>query len=157
MKDEIRQRKPFASAEQEAFLNIQRTADVLMRGLEGVLKPAGLTPAQFNVLRILRGAGVDGLLCHELLDRMITRHPDVTRLLDRLEARGWVTRLRDRRDRRAVAARITASGRSLLAGLDEPVTDLHRRQLSHLGEQRIKGLIALLESARDEPGKSGDT
>ncbi len=150
LKDEIRQSRPFSSAAQEAFLNLQRTADALMRGLEETLKPSGLTQTQYNVLRILRGAGGAGLLCREVAERMVTREPDMTRLLDRLESRGLATRSRDRRDRRAVTVRITRRGVELVAQLDGPVAELHMRQLSHLGDTRIRRLIALLESARIE-------
>ncbi len=152
LREEIKQTKPFAGAEQEAFLNLQRTADVLLRGLEVVLKPAGLTQSQYNVLRILRGAGREGLLCREVSDRMITRDPDMTRLLDRLESRGLVTRSRDRQDRRSIAVRISEEGKRLLSGLDEPVAELHRRQLSHLGGQKLRTLIGLLEGARERLG-----
>jgi DNA-binding MarR family transcriptional regulator len=148
LQGEIRQTKPFTSAEQEAFLNLQRTADVLLRGLEQVLKPAGLTQSQYNVLRILRGAGPTGLLCREISDRMITRDPDMTRLLDRMEARNLVTRSRDRQDRRSITVRITETGRQLVSGLDGPVAELHRQQLSHLGVRRLQSLIELLEGAR---------
>ena len=112
LKAELKQKRPFVNMEQEAFLNIQRTADALMRGLEELLKPSGLTQTQYNVLRILRGAKPDGLLCRELSERMVTRDPDITRLLDRLERRGLISRLRDRKDRRALTVRITAAGRS---------------------------------------------
>ena len=152
LRDEIKQTRPFAGAEQEAFLNLQRTADVLLRGLELVLKPSGLTQSQYNVLRILRGAGSGGLLCREISDRMITRDPDMTRLLDRLEVRSLVTRSRDRQDRRSITVRITQAGKELLAGLDEPVSDLHKQQLSHLGGERLRALIKLLEGAREQLG-----
>ncbi len=152
MKDEIRQRRPFVSAEQEAFLNLQRTADALMRGLEEALKPSGLTQTQYNVLRILRGAGAEGLLCREISERMVTRDPDVTRMLDRLEVRGLVTRSRDRKDRRGVTVRITSAGDRLVSELDQPIAELHRKQLSHLGERRLGRLISLLEGARSSSG-----
>ncbi len=151
LKDEIKQVKPFASPEQEAFLNLQRTADSLMRGLEETLKPSGLTQPQYNVLRILRGAGAEGLVCRQVSERMVTHDPDLTRLLDRLEARGLVTRSRDRKDRRAITVRITRQGAGLVSVLDEPIADLHRRQLAHLGGERIQRLIGLLEVARQVP------
>jgi DNA-binding MarR family transcriptional regulator len=149
---EIKQTKPFGGAEQEAFLNLQRTADVLLRGLEMVLKPAGLTQSQYNVLRILRGAGPDGLLCREVSDRMVTRDPDMTRLLDRLEFRKLVTRARDRQDRRSITVRITEPGKEILWSLDEPVAELHKRQLTHLGGEKLLQLIDLLEGAREQLG-----
>ena len=148
LKDEIKQARPFANPEVEAYLNLLRTTDALVRSVEEALKPSGLTQTQYNVLRILRGAGPEGLVCRELSERMVARDPDITRLLDRLEARGLVTRLRDRKDRRAVTVRITANGIRLITGLDQPIAILHRRQLSHMGQQRIHQLIRLLEDAR---------
>jgi DNA-binding MarR family transcriptional regulator len=148
LRAELKQKKPFASVEQEAFLNLQRTADALMRGLEELLKPSGLTQTQYNVLRILRGAKPDGLLCRELSERMVTRDPDITRLLDRLDMRGLISRLRDRKDRRALTVRITAAGEKLVSKLDAPVARFHCRQLSHLGELQLHRLIDLLEGAR---------
>ena len=149
LQDEIKQRSPFDSLEQEALLNLLRTADVLMRRIIAVLKPYGLSHSQYNVLRILRGAGEDGLACREIGDRMITHDPDITRLLDRLEARGLVTRTRDQQDRRIVMARVTAEGLRLLAQLDGPIEEVDRRPLEHLGESRLRALIALLEAARE--------
>jgi DNA-binding MarR family transcriptional regulator len=148
LKDEIKQGKPFANAEQEAFLNLQRTADALMRGLEEELKPFGLTQTQYNVLRILRGAGPGGLLCRELSERMVTKDPDITRLLDRLDARKLITRSRDRKDRRGVTVRSTREGEIMVSDLDAPIAELHRRQLSHLGVCRLQRLSRLLEGAR---------
>ena len=148
LKAELKQKRPFVNMEQEAFLNIQRTADALMRGLEELLKPSGLTQTQYNVLRILRGAKPDGLLCRELSERMVTRDPDITRLLDRLERRGLISRLRDRKDRRALTVRITAAGAELVSKLDDPVARLHSRQLAHLGAPQLHRLIDLLEGAR---------
>lgn len=149
---EIRQRKPFRSLEEEVYLNLLRTADALLRGSEERLKPAGLTPGQYNVLRILRGAGPRGLACGAIAERMLTRHPDITRLLDRLDARGLVTRARGARDRRVVLTRITMAGRKVLRELDEPVVRLHRGQLRHMGRRKLRQLIRLLEQARAAPG-----
>jgi DNA-binding MarR family transcriptional regulator len=144
----IGQRRPFRSLEAEAFLNIEHTADALMRGMAELLKDADLSPTQYNVLRILRGAGPGGLACGEIADRMITRDPDITRLLDRLARRGLVERMRDGRDRRVVTATITGDGSTLLGRLDEPVEQLHARQLSHLGERSLTRLVGLLEKVR---------
>lgn len=130
-------------------MNLQRAADLLLRGVEELLKPAGLTPSQYNVLRILRGAGPEGLACGEIAGRMLTRDPDMTRLLDRLDKRSLVSRVRNARDRRVVVTRITATGLKLLASLDEPVEELHEKQLRHLGRERLKQLSALLEAARE--------
>jgi DNA-binding MarR family transcriptional regulator len=148
LRDEIKQGRPFTNPEVEAYLNLLRTSDALVRGVERALKPSGLTQSQYNVLRILRGAGLGGLVCRELSERMVARDPDITRLLDRLEARGLVTRMRDRRDRRAITVRITAEGIRLADRLDRPIATLHRRQLSHMGTGRVRQLIRLLEEAR---------
>ncbi|MGA2261864.1 MAG: MarR family transcriptional regulator [Acidobacteriota bacterium] len=148
MKDEIKQQKPFSSVEEAVFLNLQRTADAFMRGFEETLKPFGLTQTQYIVLRILRGAGPQGLLCRELGKRMITRDPDVTRLLDRLETRALVARARDPKDRRAIFTRITEKGLQLLEDLAKPVAEVHRRQLEHLKKKQARRLIDLLETAR---------
>jgi DNA-binding MarR family transcriptional regulator len=140
LRNEIEQKMPFSSRAEEAFLNLQRTAAALMDGFEEMLKPYGLTHTQYNVLRILRGAGEEGLPCRELGERMITRDPDVTRLVDRMEKRGLVLRARTSRDRRIIFTRITEAGLALLSKLDEPVAEFHSRHL-----------IDLLESARNAP------
>ncbi len=136
------------SLEQQVFIEVMRTADALVRGLERVLKPAGLSLTQYNVLRILRGAGPGGLSCRETTERMLTHDPDLTRLLDRLEARALVTRSRQRRDRRVINVRVTAKGLALLRTLDQPVLEARRRQLQHLGPRRLQALARLLAEAR---------
>jgi DNA-binding MarR family transcriptional regulator len=146
---DIKQRKPFESPEHEAYLNLVRTATVLMRREAELLKSYKLTPAQFNVLRILRGAGAEGLICREIGDRMITYDPDVTKLLDRLEARRLVARERQQADRRAIVARITPDGLRLLQRVDKPMLDLVVGLLGHLGGKKLKTLSALLEGARE--------
>ena len=148
LQEEIKQTKPFTSLEAEASLNLVRVADHLMRGAEELLKLAGLSNAQYNVLRILRGAGQQGLCCREVAERMISRDPDITRLLDRLEKRSLVTRARDEKDRRIITVRITNAGLKLLKDLDAPVAAYHRQQLGHLGEERLRTLIELLEAVR---------
>lgn len=149
---ETKQRKAFRRVEDEAFVNIQRTADTLMQGVAAALKPRGLSPTQYNVLRILRGAEPEGLACREIADRMITRDPDITRLLDRLEDRGLVARSRDREDRRVITTRITEKGMRLLEELDRPIAALHADQLGHLGDEKLRSLIDLLEAARARAG-----
>ena len=134
--------------EEELFVQIQRTAEALMWGVAELLKPSGLTTTQYNVLRILRGAGEEGLACREVSERMIQRDPDITRLLDRLEAQGLVRRERAQQDRRVVTACITPQGLDVLAALDAPVAELHQRQLGHLGARRVAALGELLEQAR---------
>jgi len=135
------------SPEEAAFLDLLRTTDMLVRGAIGVLKEENLSHTQYNVLRILRGAP-QGLACGEIASRMITRDPDVTRLLDRMEKRGLISRARESRDRRMVLARITPEGRKLVDRLDEPVQKTHRKLLGHLGKQRLRALGELLAAAR---------
>ena len=152
LREEIRQHKPFESLEEETVLNVLRTADVLLQRITAVLKPFKLSHSQYNVLRILRGAGPEGLACREIGERMITRDPDITRLLDRLEARGLLTRTRDQQDRRVITARISPEGQRLLEELDQPIAEVDRQPLQHLGEQQLRTLIELLELARERGG-----
>jgi len=133
--------------EEAAFLDLLRTTDMLSRGLIAVLKTEDISSTQYNVLRILRGSP-EGLPCGEIASRMITRDPDITRLLDRLEKRGLISRCRQTKDRRMVVVRITPEGLKLLARLDEPVQEGHRRQLGHLGRDRLLALTELLQAAR---------
>jgi len=140
-------RRRIGSAEEAAFLELLRTTDMLSRGMAHVLKAEDLSATQYNVLRILRGAP-EGLTCGEIASRMITRDPDITRLLDRLEKRGLVARCRETKDRRMVLTRISPDGLKLLARLDEPVQEAHRKQLGHLGRQRLRELMDLLQEAR---------
>ena len=139
-----------AIAEEAAYLDLARTMDALSRPVAQLLKTADLSPAQYNVLRILRGSP-EGLTCGEIADRTITRDPDITRLLDRLEKRSLILRSRHRQDRRVVRARITQQGLDLLASLDQPVRDLHRKLLGHLGTERLRALGELLEACRTKP------
>jgi DNA-binding MarR family transcriptional regulator len=152
IRKKLKQRKSFRRVEDEAFVTLLRTADALMQGVAAALKPAGLSPAQYNVLRILRGAGPEGLACREIGERMITKDPDITRLLDRLEERGFVARSRDRADRRVITTRITDKGQRILEDLDKAIEELHVKQLGHLGEQRLRSLLDLLEAARTRAG-----
>lgn len=145
---EIKQNRPIDTLEEEAYLNIQLTANVLIQGLADVLKAHDLTPTQYNVLRILRGAGPAGLCRGEVRDRLVAQVPDVTRLLDRLEAAGLVERERGTEDRRFVTTRITAEGLRLLELLDQPVDELHRGLLGHLDGDELKILISLLAKVR---------
>jgi DNA-binding MarR family transcriptional regulator len=129
------------------FLDLLRTTDMLSRSLVGILKTEDLSANQYNVLRILRGAH-DALPCGEIASRMITRDPDITRLLDRLEKRGLISRCRQTKDRRMVMAGITPEGLKLLSRLDEPIEEAHRRCLGHLGRERLRALTELLQVAR---------
>jgi DNA-binding MarR family transcriptional regulator len=133
------------SAAENAFLSVVRAAGGLLRDVEVLLNQHGLTAAQYNVLRILRGAGERGACGREIASRLITAEPDITRLLDRMEKRGLISRRRDAEDRRFVTTRIASSGLEILAALDEPVSELHRRQFGSLSGAELKQLIALLE------------
>ena len=146
--DEIRKTGPFASLEQEAFLNLQRTAGVLAEQMSEALKGAKLSPTQYNVLRILRGAGDEGLACQEIAARMITRDPDMTRLLARLESMRLISRKKGSKDQRVICSRVTAKGLKMLRGLDRGVMSAHEKQLGHLGKQKLRTLVDLLEAAR---------
>lgn len=144
----LRKREPTTCPEEEVFVDLLRTTDMLSRGPAQVIKGEGLSATQYNVLRILRGAG-EAIPCGEVANRMITRDPDVTRLLDRLEKRGLISRGRQTTDRRTVLARITPKGLNLLARLDQPVQEAHRSQLGHLGRRRLRLLADLLRIARE--------
>ena len=147
---EIRQTKPFPTLEAEAYLNLLRTADALFRGGEALLKPLQLSPPQYNVLRILRGAYPGGLACREVAERLLTKDPDITRLMDRLEHRGLITRARDQKDRRVITTRITPDGLRLLKQLDTPMLEMQEQQLGHLGQRKLRYLINLLETVRQK-------
>ena len=146
-----RQPRLRACPEEVAFLDLLRTTDMLSRPLARVLKSEDISATQYNVLRILRGAP-EGLTCGEIANRMITRDPDITRLLDRLEKRGLVSRCREAADRRLVQTRIAPEGLALLARLDQPVLEAHRRQLGHLGRKRLQALAELLSACRSRVG-----
>jgi DNA-binding MarR family transcriptional regulator len=148
LRDEIKQQRPFRSLEEEVALNLLRTANALAQGLAAPLRETALTGTQYNVLRILRGAGKNGLPCGEIAARMITKDPDITRLLDRLQKRGVVARERDPGDRRVVVTRITREGLKLLAELDQPMVETLERLLGHLGPRKLRQLATLLEEAR---------
>jgi DNA-binding MarR family transcriptional regulator len=149
MSQSAARRKSVACPEEAAFLELLRTTDLLSRGPARVLKSEDLSATQYNVLRILRGAR-EGLACGEIANRMITRDPDITRLLDRLEKRRLIVRARDTLDRRTVITRISSEGLKLLARLDEPVQDAHRNQLGHLGRQRLETLSEILRISRSQ-------
>jgi DNA-binding MarR family transcriptional regulator len=149
---ELKQKTPFISREQEAYLSLLRTADALETQVEAWLKEFGLTGTQYNALRILRGAGPDGLPCREIGERMITHDPDITRLLNRLEDRGLVERTRARHDRRVIYGKITAAGLKLLREMDGPIEKHGREMLRHVGHEKLKQLIELLELVRGGRG-----
>lgn len=138
---------PRPCPEEVLFVELARTVDLLSRAPGQMLKEHDLSPNQYNVLRILRGAP-EGLLCGEISARMISRDPDITRLLDRLEKRRLIARCRNHPDRRRVHVRITPPGLTLLGHLDEPVCDLHRRQFGHLGPRQLRELTRRLIECR---------
>src|ERR1700723_2205408 len=140
---------PAPCPEESLFVELARTADLLARGPSRLLKAEGISPAQYNVLRILRGEP-EGLLCGEIANRMISRDPDITRLVDRLEKQGLISRCRRDQDRRGGVVRIAPQGLSLLSRLDEPVRELHREQLGHIAPKRLQNLIRLLRACRRE-------
>jgi len=150
---ELKQKLPFTSREQEAYLALLRTADALQSSMESKLKEFGLTGTQYNALRILRGAGPDGLPCSEIGERMITHDPDITRLLNRLEPRGLVERTRDERDRRVIYGKITAAGQKLLREMQHPVEKHIRELLRHVSHADLRRLIHLLEKVRGGGGR----
>jgi DNA-binding MarR family transcriptional regulator len=148
LQQELKQKIPFTSREQEAVLSLLRTSDAIQAQVESWLKEYGLTGTQYNALRILRGAGPEGLPCREIGERMITRDPDITRLLNRLEDRGFVERNRDKQDRRVIYGKITATGLKLLREMDGPIDKRGREMLRHVGQEKLKELIELLELVR---------
>jgi DNA-binding MarR family transcriptional regulator len=150
LSEEIGKSGPFASLEEEVMLNFLRTADRLTGFVERVLRPAGLSPTQYNVLRILRGVNPQGIGCQEIARRMITRDADLTRLLDRLEERRLVLRQRQTDDRRVVHITITPDGLEMLAELDPVVAGANQKLLGHMGADRLKTLLDLIEEARKQ-------
>ncbi|MBI1913717.1 MAG: MarR family transcriptional regulator [Planctomycetes bacterium] len=144
---EVKKKRPFDSAEQEALLNVVRTGDRLQIHFTRLFREHELTPSQYNVLRILRGEGRP-MECMEIAERTVAVVPGITGLIDRLEKAGLVTRQQSQEDRRVYLVTITACGLALLAGLDEPVLALHRKLLGHLTQSELEQLIRLLEKAR---------
>ena len=155
LRQELRMTRKFSSPEEELSLNLQRTVGLLSRPLLRFLKARDLSPAQYNILRILRGQPEGELPCRQIGMRMVTREPDVTRLLDRLEMDGLVERVRSDTDRRVVRISITATARTLLAELDEPMRRIHKESLGHLTRAEITEMNRLLVKAR-RPFLEGD-
>ncbi len=151
LRDELKMTRPFKSLEEEAILSIARTAALLEHAGAEALKPFDLTITQYNVLRILRGAGDAGLCRNEVGERLVTQVPDVTRLLDRMETSGLINRRRNGDDRRFVATYITDKGLKLLEKIDRELPAIHARQLGHLSQKRLRELIDLLEEVRSAP------
>ncbi len=148
---EIKQKRPFASPEVEAYLNMARTFGLLACGIERFFKDYGVSAAGYNVLRILNGAkreGDDALPTLEVAQRLVSPVPDVTRLIDRLERDGFVTRLRSDEDRRVVYVAITTQAQTLLRKMQKPLTEHHKANLGHMSKAELKELTRLLEKAR---------
>jgi DNA-binding MarR family transcriptional regulator len=145
---ELRMTRPFQLPELEAFLNLVRTSDQLQTEIGALFKQRGITQQQYNVLRILRGAGQEGLPSLEIGHRMVTRVPDVTRLVDRMIERRLVRRQRSDADRRIVRVSLTEKGRKLANQLEGPTNELHRTQLGHLSRRDLETLNRLLVKAR---------
>lgn len=139
-----RSHRPTAPLEDQLYVAILKAADSLAQEADQMIKAAGLTGTQYNVLRILRGAEPEGLPCRGIGERMISRDPDMTRLLDRMEKQSLISRERQKDDRRVIKTRITSEGLKLLKRLDQPVHDLHRKQFRHLTAARLKQLAELL-------------
>jgi DNA-binding MarR family transcriptional regulator len=130
--------------EDQIFVALLRASDSLASQADQLMKANGVTSAQYNVLRILRGAGPEGLPCNTIAERMISRDPDMTRLLDRMEKRDLITRERQKEDRRVVKARITDEGLKLLKKMDAPIREVHKSQFAHMTSARLKILMDLL-------------
>ena len=145
MSSKEKPRRPQAPIEERIFITLLKVADALGQEAEQLTRSAELTGTQYNVLRILRGAEPGGLACRGIGDRMITHDPDITRLLDRMEKRGLITRERQKDDRRVVKTRITPHGLALLKPLDQPMRDLHKRQFRQMASARLKALYDLME------------
>lgn len=141
-------RRRFDSLEQEAYLNLWRTYDRLKLREEELFAPLGISAQQYNALRLLRSAGPEGLTVQGIGDRLISRAPDMTRLLDRLEDRGWVQRTRRSDNRRVVDVTITPEGLTLLDSLSQQVRQCHEDQLGHLSPEQLRTLIDVLAAAR---------
>jgi DNA-binding MarR family transcriptional regulator len=140
----LRTKPGAAPLEDQIFVSLLKAADALASEVDQFIKANGLTSAQYNVMRILRGAGPDGLPCNTIGERMISRDPDMTRLLDRMEKRELITRERQTEDRRVVKARITDEGLKLLKKMDAPIRELHKSQFAHMTSARLKSLMDLL-------------
>jgi DNA-binding MarR family transcriptional regulator len=146
---ELKQTRPFARIGEEAVLNVMRTAEVIERALSDFLKGFDLSPVQYNVLRILRGAEPAGVTCSQIGERLLTHDPDITRLLDRMESRGWIVRERSKEDRRAVITRISEAGMQLVNRIDQPIEAMSQSKMGRFGHDDLAALIATLERMRE--------
>jgi DNA-binding MarR family transcriptional regulator len=146
---EIQQSKPFELIEEEAVLNITRTSEVLAQNMAEFLKEFALSATQYNVLRILRGAGKDGLTCSQLSSRLLTHDPDITRLLDRMEVRGMVVRERSKEDRRLVITCVSQEGLDLVNSIDRPLKEMLKGSVGKVSKSALAALIETLEQVRE--------
>lgn len=146
---ELKQTRPYSTLEEEALVSVARTGALLDHAVAELLRPYGITATQYNVLRILRGAGPEGLCRNEVRDRLVSPVPDATRLLDRMVELGLVSRNRDTPDRRFVTTRITPAGLALLERLDQPIREFDARHFSRLGPKGLKTLVSLLAQVRE--------
>jgi DNA-binding MarR family transcriptional regulator len=144
----LKQTRPFVSLEQEVYLSILRTASELSYSVDQFFRPFDITPSQYNVLRILRGAGTDGLCRNEISERMVTATPDMSRLLDRMEKAGWVTRERAEDDRRQVSTYITKSGMELLVMLEPSTRDFVTRLFAGTAVSDLKTVLKVNDRIR---------
>ncbi len=149
MSSRAKDSSPALPLEDHVFVALLKAADTLSLQVAQLFKPSGLSGTQYNVLRILRGAEPHGLACRAIADRMISHDPDITRLLDRMEKRGLITRERQTDDRRVVKTRITAAGLSALKALDAPVHAMHQRQFQHLSAAQLKTLANSLRTLQE--------
>jgi len=148
LQQELKQRKPFQSVAQEALLGLMRTTDLVRRQATAVVEPHGITLQQYNVLRILRGGGKDGVPTLEVAERMVEQTPGITRLLDRLEAKGFVKRQRCPKDRRQHLCWITPKSAALLENLDGPMVRFGEELMKGLKPEDRVALIRLLDALR---------
>ena len=148
LKTELKQKRPFRIAEEEAYLNIIRTSNELNSKFFRFLKSFGITPVQYNILRILRGAGSDGLPGVEVVNRLVTKEPDITRLIDRLEKMVFVRRVRSQLDRRVIFVKITEQGMQLLEKLDKPSLTMLKELLGHMSKPELATVNQLMIKAR---------
>lgn len=150
LQEEIKQTRPFATIEEEALLSIRRTSDRLQHHAVQFFKAQGITPTQYNVLRILRGAGDGGLRCSDIGERLVSSDPDITRLLGRLQKQKLIKRKRNPKDKRVIYATITAEGQRLLKEMDPLVSEDVKRTLKHMSKEKLTTLVSLLEEIRDQ-------
>jgi DNA-binding MarR family transcriptional regulator len=155
LQHELKKRRPFDSLDEEAALNIWRTNDRLQICFDRLMRGYGLTPSQYNVLRILRGEGKP-LPILEIAGRTVAVVPGITGLIDRLERAGFVNRLRCEKDRRVIYVALTDQGMETLAVLEEPLTGLRHKLLGHLSQGELKELIRLLEKVRESTSEVDD-